>query len=892
MADWREEVRARLAPLRLDPAHEAGIVEELAGHLEQLERDGRHRGLSPNDAEQVAREALSTEDALAAALHSVVRPSRPRPGIGAGRGEGALAALRNDVAHGLRVLRSRPGFTAAAGLTLALGTGATTAIFGVVRAVLLRPLPFVESERLVSYWGTAPEKGLPVVNLPDGLFTYHRRHTRTLSSLAAYEGPGGLTLSGAGEPERVRTAWASAGFFEVFGMRPLLGRTFRASEEQPSGGSVAVMSFELWQTRFGGDSAIVGRTILLNDQPTTVVGVMPPGFDFPDRTRLWSPQRLTGNTFNCWCFSTVGRMVPGATPDGVREEMARLTDDFALSRRDVFPNATPGGSRMVARPLATVVAGDVRTPLLVLLAAVAVVLLIGCANVANLTLARATRRSREMALRCCLGASPARIRAQLLTESVLLGILGTAGGLVLAYWSLAAVRTLPADRIPRVNEAVLDPVVFAVAAGVALLAGVLCGWVPAARSARADLQMALRDGARDTGGRAQRRASDAFVVAQLAGSLVLLVGAGLLLRSFRNLTRVDPGYRVDQVLLATLQLPGRYEQLPTVHRFFTQVEERVRGVPGVRTVGLTSRPPLTPGNSQDNVIAEGREPRPGEPVKVANIRYVSPAYFEAIGTPVLRGRAFTTAEVTSAERVAIVDQSTADRYWSGEDPIGKRIRHGDDSVWLTIIGVVPNVKHSSLDEDSSLQLYELFGQDVLRTMHLVIRSPLPSEALVPAVRAQVAALDPSLPLYDIRTMRQSLDRTLTPRRLTNLLLGGFALAALALALIGVYGVVSLGVNARLREFGVRVALGATPGDVRRLVLGQGVRLALIGIAVGAAATFLLMPALRSLLYQVPSFDPFTVGGVGVLLVGAVVLACYVPARRATSADPMEALRAE
>jgi putative ABC transport system permease protein len=292
------------------------------------------------------------------------------------------------------------------------------------------------------------------------------------------------------------------------------------------------------------------------------------------------------------------------------------------------------------------------------------------------------------------------------------------------------------------------------------------------------------------------------------------------------------------------------------------------------------------------VIAEGREPRPGEPVKVANIRYVSPAYFEAIGTPVLRGRAFTTAEVTSAERVAIVDQSTADRYWSGEDPIGKRIRHGDDSVWLTIIGVVPNVKHSSLDEDSSLQLYELFGQDVLRTMHLVIRSPLPSEALVPAVRAQVAALDPSLPLYDIRTMRQSLDRTLTPRRLTNLLLGGFALAALALALIGVYGVVSLGVNARLREFGVRVALGATPGDVRQLVLGQGVRLALIGIAIGAAATFLLMPALRSLLYQVPSFDPFTVGGVGVLLVGAVVLACYVPARRATSADPMEALRAE
>ncbi|HEX7120888.1 MAG TPA: ABC transporter permease [Gemmatimonadaceae bacterium] len=895
MADWRKEVRARLAPLALHPARETEIVEELAVHLEELERDARHRGLEPAEAERVARDALSEDGALAQALRGLVRRHRELAAPGAPRRARLIAGVLHDVRFGLRMLMKRPGFTAAAVLTLALGIGGTTVIFSVVNAVLLRPLPFHEPSRLISYWGTAPEKGLPLVWLPDGLYTYLRDHTQTLESFAAFD-QGGMTLTGRGEPALLPAGYVTANFFGTLGVRPALGRDFAPEEDRPNGALVVILGDAIWRTRFGGDSAIIGQSIQLNDLPTTVIGVMPPGFDFPSRSQMWLPLRLTGDGFNCWCASTVGRLRPGVAPDEARRELEKLTSELAISRRDVFPDAKRGDARGIVMTLARQIAGDVRTPLLVLLGAVALVLLIGCANVANLMLARATQRSREMAVRCCLGASAGRIRAQLLTESLLLSTAGMAAGLALALWGMAVVRRLPPDRIPRIDEVTLDPTVLAVTVGLALCTGLAFGVLPAVQAGRTDLQDTLRDGGRGASASGSRRITDAFVVAQLALSVMLLAGAALLLQSFGNLMRVDPGYRVEHTLLAQVQLPfQRYQTDSSVVRFFQQLTERVATIPGVRSVGLTHRPPLTPGNQQDNLLAEGHEPAPGEPVPVANVRYVSPEYFDAIGTPILRGRTFTASDLDAADDVVIVDQSIVDRYWPGEDGLGKRVRHGGDlanNPWLTIVGVVPTIKHSGLDETPSLQVYELFGRRVPWSMHLVIRTQLSPEAIVPAVRRHLAAVDPQLPLFNVRTMEQALDRVLTPRRLTNGVLGGFALMALALALIGVYGVVSLSVATRVREFGVRLALGATPAGVRALVMRQGLRLAVIGVVLGAVGVAWLAPALRGLLYQVRPIEPATIALVATLLIAAVAVACYLPARRATAVDPMDTLRAD
>jgi predicted permease len=429
-----------------------------------------------------------------------------------------------------------------------------------------------------------------------------------------------------------------------------------------------------------------------------------------------------------------------------------------------------------------------------------------------------------------------------------------------------------------------------------MVAALVFAVLPAVRASRVDLQSALRDGARGSGGPGHRRTSDAFVVMQLALSLVLLSGAGLLIRSFRNLMAVEAGYRVEQVLTAQFALPfRRYPNDTVVRAFLNQAIERTAAIPGVSRVGAVSRPPLAPGNTQDNIIAEGKEPRGDEPVLVANIRYVTPGYFDAIGTPIIQGRGFTAADHFSAPTVTIVDESLARRYWPDENPIGKRIRHGGDPArnrWMTIVGVVPNIKHSSLDEDRSLQVYEAFEQRSIWSMYFVVRAAGTPESLIPSMRAAIAGLDPALPLFNISTMEDALARTLVPRRLTNELLTGFAIAALLLAAIGIYGVMSLNVNGRLREFGVRLALGASPADVLRMVLRGGARLAALGVLIGAAVSYVATPLLRDLLFQVAPRDAVTLAGVAVLLAAVALLACYLPARRAMAADPTEALRTD
>jgi predicted permease len=894
MPDFREELRSRLAALRIAPAREAEIVDELSQHLEDEYREARSRGLNDADAFREAVNVLD-EDTLAGALVGTGRV-RARQAVPLGAAAGSpLANLWQDIRFGMRMLRVRPAFTAAAGFLVALGIAATATIFSVVNTVLLKPLPFPRSDRLMAYWGSAPDKGLPEVDLPDGLFSYQRQHTRTLESVAAYD-RGSMTLTDGGEPARIDGAWITHNFFSVIRVPPALGRTFTLDEERPNGGLVVVLSDPLWRERFGADSTIIGRAIRIGDLPTTVVGVMPPGFEFPARSRLWVPLRLTGNTWNCWCFTTVGRLRDGLTVDNARREMARLTDDLAISRPDIFPNAKPGGSIVVAQSLTTRLAGDVRTPLVVLLASVALILFIGCANVANLMLARAAQRTREFAVRSALGASARRLRAQLMTEAGLILLLGLSTGLLATWWSLNLIRTLPGDRIPRIDQVTLDPMVLLFGIGTAMIAGLVFAVVPAIRASRVNIQLSLRDGARDSGGSGHRRTSDAFVVVQLALSLVLLSGAGLMIRSFRNLMNVETGYRVEHTLTAQVALPfQRYPNDTVVRQFYAQALERVAAIPGVVRVGAVSRPPLAPGNPQDNIIAEGKEPGPNEPTLVANIRYVTPGYFDAIGTPIVTGRGFSKADAPSAPTVTIVDESLVRRYWPNENPIGKRIRHGGDPArnrWMTIVGVVPNIKHNRLDEDESLQVYEPIDQRTIWSMHFVVRATGTVESLIPSIRSAIASLDPRLPLFNVSTLEKALARTLMPRRLTNGLLVGFAGAAVLLAAIGIYGVVSLNVNGRLREFGVRLALGAAPADVMRLVLKDGARLAIVSLLIGGAASFVLTPLLRDLLFQVPPRDLLTLIGISFLLGAVVLLACYVPARRAMAADPTEALRAD
>jgi predicted permease len=642
--------------------------------------------------------------------------------------------------------------------------------------------------------------------------------------------------------------------------------------------------------RFGADSSLLGRNIDLSGSPATVVGVMPAGFDFPDRSDAWIPLYLDPSAFNCWCYEMIGRMRPGLTPNDVRREIEKLTDDF-------FPGAKPGGTRIVATTLTQRLVGSIERQLLILLAAVGCVLLIACANIANLLLARTARRARELAVRCCLGASPGRIATQLLTESLLLSLGGATVGSVLAAWGTTALRQLPTKQFPRIDQVHVDSMVLAATVSVALLAGILCGLVPAWRATRVDLQHAIKNGMKGSDARASRRTSNSFVVAQFALSLVLLVGAGLLLRSYERLSRVNTGYHTNDVLTARVGVPWpRYDSAQTVRAFYERLVDQVRTLPGVRAVGIASAIPLTEGNTQDNIIAEGKEPRsPNEPVRVANIRMVTPGYFAAIGTPLRRGRVILPSDDEHAPRVAVVDELFAKHFWPGEDPIGKRFYHGGDTSskrLVTVVGVVANVKHARLDEAGDLQVYEPFAQFVEWDSYLVVRTTTERSGLVAEIRRAMKSIDAAVPLYDVRTMREAVDQSLGTRRLTDALLAGFSLTALILAAIGIYGVMSLGVNGRLREFGIRLALGAKPDTVRALVLRQASWLALGGVVTGLVGALATTRYLRALLFGVGPLDWLTFASVAALLAATALVASYVPARRATRADPMLALRAE
>jgi len=803
-----------------------------------------------------------------------------------------------EIQFALRGLLKRPGFTAIAVLTLALGIGANTAIFSVVNAVLLQPLPLKDPDRLMTFWHSAPSKGLRHLDLNDALFAYYRERTHTFESIAAYEG-GDLALTGNGDPEVVPGAIITFNYFSVLGREPLYGRAFTAKEDTPGNNNVVVLSYALWQRRFGGNPNVVGQSINLDSNPTTIVGIMPPDFDFPDpaerpansgHVQLWVPKGLNPQETNSWNLLPVGRLRPGATQDDAQKEITALYHAFT-GEYGVRPGTSDLGSTesTIMLPLQLHIVGEVRRPLLVLLGAIALVLLIACANLTNLLLARAAARTRELAVRQCLGASAFRIARQTLTESLLLSFFGTALGVLIAVWIVTALKRMGASQIPHVEPVGVDTSVLLFTIAIMLVTGVLCGLAPALRAARINLQDAIKEGARGSASGTNKRLNNLFVVSQLALSLVLLIGAALFLQSFRNLLSVNPGFRAENVLMARVALPEqKYKDKAQTASFFDQLRQGVSSVPGVQAVELCQVVPFSGDGQGGPFLVEGVGQ---EQEKVAWLRSSTPGYFAAMGMSILKGRAFTSSDTETSQPVAIVDERLARMYSADGDLVGRRLRIGD-GPWLTIVGVVPNVKNRKLDEEAWPYVYRPYSQWVRRETMLVVRTGVDPAGIIAGVRQEVAKLDPELPLSKVSTIEQAMDRSLITTRLTNSLLAGFAATALLLALTGIYGVMSLNVANRRSEFGIRLALGAQTANVLRMILGQGLRLAVVGVAIGLIGAFALTRLLKGLLFGINASDPLTFAVIAVVLIVVALVACWIPARRATKVDPLEALRSE
>ena len=802
-----------------------------------------------------------------------------------------MDALTRDIRYAVRSLRRSPGFTAIAVLTLALGIGANSTIFSVVNGVLLQPLPYANPDQLVMVWGHHTTIGREVASQPD--FLDWRAGNSVFSQMAAGANTT-FDLTDVGEPERVSAALATANFFQTLGATPVLGRTFAPQEERGAGNRVVILSYGFWQRRFGSSPGIVGQTITLSGLPYTVIGVAPPGFRFERDVDVWAPLNLDTKRGRRGDFLTViGRLKPGVTLDRAQAQMTTI----ARQLEQQYPETnTNWGIELV--PLKDQLVGGVRPALLIFMGAVGLVLLIACANVANLMLTRATAREREMAIRATLGAQQSRLVRQMLTESVLVSLAGGALGLLLAVWGVGALRSTQSSVIPRVSEIGIDGWVLAFTLLLALATGVLFGLVPALRIARGELNGALREGARGaSGGMGVRQLRGVLVLAEVALALVLLVGAGLLIRSFDRLQRVDPGFNPDHVLSAEIVLPrARYGEAPRQRAFYRQLLDGMQGTPGVTSAALVSDVPLSGGASYLSFSVAGRpDPGPGT-VQDAEVFVASPDYFRTLGIPLLQGRLFTTQDDAGKSNVVVINHAMAQRYWPGGNPIGAHVTLDDprdsSASWSTVVGVIGDVHHNRLNQEPYPQMYAPVAQVPQRAMMLVVRTAGDPTGLVGAVRRAVTSLDASLPISNIMTMEERVSHSVAQPRVNLTLLALFAGVALALAAVGIYGVVSYTVVQRTRELGIRMALGARPGDVLRLVIRQAMAPALAGVALGLVGAWGGTRLMASLLFGVSASDPMVFGAVALFLSGVALLASYIPARRATRVDPLVALQYE
>ncbi|HWP42364.1 MAG TPA: ABC transporter permease, partial [Blastocatellia bacterium] len=804
--------------------------------------------------------------------------------------------FRQDLVYALRNLRKSPGYAAVTVLTLALGIGANTAIFSVVNTLLLSPLRFKDPDRLVMVW----EKNIPrnrernVVS-PANFLDWNSQN-QVFEQMAALSDIQ-VNLTNAGEPEELEAQIVTASFFPLLGVQPVHGRAFLDSEDVPNAERVTIISNRLWQGRFGADPQLLGKTITLNGRNYTVVGIMPPGFYFlNNETDVWVPMALnTGIDYREVTgryLRAVARLKPGVTLSQAQAEMTLIASRLEQSYREF--NA--GWSANVF-PLQQEVVGDIRPALLVLLGAVGFVLLIACANVANLLLARAATRQKEFALRAALGASRGRLVRQLLNESLLLGVLGGAAGLALAYWAIELLMKFNPGNIPRLDEVSLDGRVLAFTLGVSVLTGLIFGAVPALQASRPDLNESLKEGGRGTaGGAGHRRLRSIFVVSEVALALVLLVGAGLMIKSFIRLQQVDLGYNPENVLTARVLLPGsKYGDNPKRAAFFKQATERIANIPGVQAAGAISWLPLVGLGSATTFWVDGRpEPPPGEK-PATDVRVITPGYFAAMGIPLIKGRIFDERDTAESPRVLIINETMAREFFPGEDPIGKRLIISWDRPELPdeIIGVVGDAKLVSVSGEARPAIYWPHARQASYSlMTFVVRTAGDPLAMAGSLVREIRAIDPEQAVASIQTMEDVVSASIARPRFNMLLLGLFASVAMVLAAVGIYGVMAYSVSQRTHEIGIRMAMGAQRADVLRLIVGQGMALTLAGIGIGLAGAFFLTELMSSLLFGVEATDPLTFTIISLLLACVAFAACYIPARRATKLDPMVALRYE
>jgi len=810
-----------------------------------------------------------------------------------------MNTLFQDLRYAARMLQKQPGFTAVAVVTLALGIGANTAIFSLVNSILLRPLPYRDPDRLVHMMQSSPKLDLPTWGVSQADFAAYRDQNRTFESVALYNS-GGTNLTGVGEPERLTVTNVTADFFKVLGISPILGRTFDKGEDTAGRNNVCVLSYGLWQRRFGGDPNIVGRTLNLNNTPTQVVGVMPADFKFP-RTQidLWLPLAFDEKRTAPYFYQVIGRLKTDVQLAQAQADTTQVLQDFGRQHptSSEFVGINEGnGPRTIVTPIKEVIVGKTQKPLLVLLSAVGLVLLIACANVANLLLARATARTREMAVRISLGATRLRIARQLLTESLLLSTIGAVTGIGLAAYGIRFINRLPIAGIPRIEEVSLSLRVLVFTAALTIVTGLLFGFMPAVRAYAMGMAAGLREGAR--GSVAHRRLNAALVAVQFALSLVLLIGAGLLLKSFQRLNAVDLGFNPEQTLTMVASLPAaKYQSEEQTLQFYTRALEELRTAPGIKSAGVTTNLPFGDGVNVDGFFIDGQELPSGGNVSQSaqtqsEIQSVAPGTFQTLGIPLLQGRDVQDSDTSKTTRVAIIDEPLARRFWPAGDAIGKRIETTGDREWMTVVGIAGGIKHIELSEEKQPHIYMPLAQAPAPRASLVVRTDGPPAAALTSFRAAIRRVDPDIPLYMVRPMTELIGNTLSTQRLTNILLSGFAALALLLAAVGIYSTMSLYVSSRTKEFGIRLALGAQPGRLRLSVLGQAMLLTAIGVVVGIAGALVLTRTIRSLLFEVSTTDPLVFTVIPLLLVLVSLLACYTPARRATKVDPLTALRYE
>jgi predicted permease len=869
----------RLACIFDRQTRERELAEELESHLQMHVEDNIRAGLSPEEAR---RQALVKLGGIEQTKETYRRQ----------RGVPLLGDLWQDLRFGARVLRKQPAFTFVAVLTLALGIGANTVLFSVINAVLLRPMPFPESDRVVALYETFKPSGTSALSVPN-LRDWQQQNT-VFEGIAAYVG-GAFNLQTGDSPQRLQGLSVAANYFDVLGIKPQLGRTFLQGEDEAGSERVVVLSDALWRSGFGADPYIVNKPVPLNGQKYTVIGVMPPELSALSRSQLWAPLVFTESdktdrrNHN---YYAIGRLKQGVTLEQAGEQL----DLIAARIEQQYTDEQAGrGARL--RRYEEEIVGDVRQPLFMLMGAVGFVLLIACTNVANLLLARAAGRYREIAVRVALGAGRTRLVRQFVTEGVLLSVAGGALGVATAWLGLDLLGKLAFAFLPRASEIKLDLRVLGFTLLVSLLTGIIFGVAPAAQALRTNVQEALKDGGKGSaqgfGGNWTR---SALVVTEIAAAFVLLIGAGLLIKSFTRLQSVDHGLKPENVLTAKLSLaPERYADGDALRRFHRQVLARVAALPGVEAAGLTSHLSVEQYGTNGYVAVEGKTYAPTQEPLV-ELRVVSADYFRALGVALVRGRMFDEHDTEDSPLGVVVNETMARTIWPGEDPIGKRVSGRPiRSGWVPVIGVVADVKNMGLDRPPASEFYFNYaqgGEDILRNMTLAVRSRLDTGSLATAVRREVQGVDPGQPLFNVQTMQAVLDDTVSDRRLNMTLLSILAALSLVLALVGIYGVMSYNVTQHTREIGIRMALGAQKTDILKLVLGRGVTLALIGVLIGLGSSLWLTRLMSGLLFGVSATDPATFGAIAALLFAVALVACYLPALRAIKVDPLIALRYE